>query len=225
LSCSGGTTPNGYQRGRYPGTPYFDSYQRHSELSLMSTISHARLERPNSCAAPLTQASVKRTNMKKALLIIMAVALSIGASCSRSVENETETYKHVQNDDQAMNAAIKEAKESSAVFLRASHTHKPGTNDFYVKKPYATPSKDNEHMWIEVTKEENGVLSGVIANEAEETREVKMGDVVSLNLSEITDWKYMNGKKLIGGYTIRYFVSKMSPKEKSDFLKEAGFEL
>jgi len=80
-------------------------------------------------------------------------------------------------------------------------------------------------MWINVTSEANGVFTGSIANDAEETKEVKMGDIVTVKTSEISDWKYLNGNKLIGGYTIRYFVNKMSPKEKESFLKEAGFEM
>ena len=80
-------------------------------------------------------------------------------------------------------------------------------------------------MWIAVLNEENGVIKGRIANEAEETREVKMGQTVSLKISEISDWKYQDGNKLVGGYTIRYFVERMSPKERQAFLKDAGFEL
>ncbi len=68
-----------------------------------------------------------------------------------------------------------------------------------------------------------GLLS--VANEAEETREVKIGQIVSLKGSEISDWKYQDGRKLIGGYTIKYFVDRMSPKELETFLKQAGFEL
>lgn len=158
-------------------------------------------------------------------MIIAAIAVVLGSGCSRSEEKETETYKYVQAEDQAMNAAIAQAKESSADFLRAFHEQQPGTKDFYVKKPYVTPSKGHEHMWIEVTAEKNGVLSGLIANDAEDTREVKLGDVVSVKISEISDWKYQKGNKLIGGYTIRYFINNMSPNEKSEFFKEAGFEL
>lgn len=163
--------------------------------------------------------------MKKTLLIVAALALVMGSGCTRNEEQDTELYKHVQADDQAMNAAIAQAKATSADFLRAFRAQQIGTQDFYVKKPYPTPSNGHEHMWIEVTAEHSGVLSGVIANDAEETLEVKLGDEVSVPISEISDWKYQKGHKLIGGYTIRYFVNQMSPQEKADFLKEAGFEL
>ena len=80
-------------------------------------------------------------------------------------------------------------------------------------------------MWIEVTDEHDGVIQGIVNNEAEETDEVKFGQKVSLKITEISDWKYLDGKKLIGGYTIRYFLDKMSPEEREAFLKEAGYEL
>src|SRR5262249_40500026 len=131
----------------------------------------------------------------------------------------------VSAKDADMNAAIEKAKSTVDEFVKALHEQKEGTKDYYVKKPYGTPSGGHEHMWIEVSKEENGVLQGKVANEAEETREVKMGQSVSLKVSEISDWKYQDGKKLIGGYTVRYFIERMSPKEREAFLKDAGFEL
>uniref|UniRef100_C6DZF3 DUF2314 domain-containing protein n=1 Tax=Geobacter sp. (strain M21) TaxID=443144 RepID=C6DZF3_GEOSM len=163
--------------------------------------------------------------MKRALLVVAGIAMLMGTGCSRSSENETETFKDVQVQDDAMSAAIAKAKASSSKFLRAFHAQQPGTKDFYVKKPYPTPAKTHEHMWVEVAAEKNGVISGVIANVAEETREVKLGDAVTVNVGEISDWRYLNGNKLVGGYTIRYFVDKMSPQEKTEFLKKAGFEM
>jgi uncharacterized protein YegJ (DUF2314 family) len=80
-------------------------------------------------------------------------------------------------------------------------------------------------MWIEVLSETNGVIDGVVANEAEDTREVKMGQSVSVKLSEISDWKYVDGGKLMGGYTIRYFYDRMSPKEKDEFIKKTGLKM
>jgi uncharacterized protein YegJ (DUF2314 family) len=155
--------------------------------------------------------------------VLVAAAFCVLAGCSRSKEGDN--YTHVRAEDTAMNAAIAEAKRTAGDFVAAFHEQKPGTKDYFVKKPYPTPSGGQEHMWIAVLDETNGVIKGRVANEAEETREVKMGQTVSLKISEISDWKYQDGKKLVGGYTIRYFVEKMSPKEREAFLKEAGFEL
>jgi len=161
--------------------------------------------------------------MKKALAIFVAIIIGMTSACSRNPE--TNNIKRFQAEDQGMNAAIAKAKETSADFVRAFHKQQAGTNEFYVKKPYTAPSNGAEHMWISVTSEANGVFTGVIANDAEITKEVKMGDTVSVNISEISDWKYMDGNKMIGGYTIRYYLSTLSPKEREKFLKDAGFEM
>ena len=161
--------------------------------------------------------------MRTLLITLTAVAVLALAGCSRSKEGDN--YTHVASEDAAMNAAIEKAKATVDDFVRAFHAQNPSAKDYFVKKPYRTPAGEMEHMWIEVLKEENAVLSGRIANEAEETREVKIGQIVSLKISEISDWKYQDGKKLIGGFTIRYFVERMSPKEREAFLKEAGFDL
>lgn len=161
--------------------------------------------------------------MRIQFAILTTVTLLAFAACSRSKEGDN--YTHVDRQDAGMNAAIEKAKATAGDFVLAFQAKTPGSKDFFAKKPYPTPTGDKEHMWIEVFEEENGMLKGRIANAAEETREVKMGQIVSFKLSEISDWKYQDGKKLIGGYTIRYFIEKMSPKERDAFLKEAGFEL
>jgi len=161
--------------------------------------------------------------MRTCLTVFVMAAVVALAGCSRSKEGGN--YTHVKSDDAAMNAAIEKAKSTVNDFIQAFHAQKSGTKDFFVKKPYKTPSGEMEHMWIEVQEEHNAVLKGRIANEAEETQEVKIGQTVSLKTSEISDWKFQDGKKLVGGFTIRFFVERMSPKEREAFLKEAGFDL
>jgi uncharacterized protein YegJ (DUF2314 family) len=155
--------------------------------------------------------------------LIALIALVSFVACSKPKEGAN--YVHVKDDDAAMEAAIKKAQETVDEFVTAFRAQKGGTKNFFVKKPYPTPGGSYEHMWIEVTAEGDGVFKGAIANEAEETRQVKLGQKVSVKANEISDWKYEDGKKLIGGYTIRYFVNKMSPSEREAFLKQSGLEL
>jgi uncharacterized protein YegJ (DUF2314 family) len=166
---------------------------------------------------------VSARNLNLVLIPLLTLTFLTVPGCSRHAKGDRTL--DVSADDPAMNAAIAKAKATSADFVRALHERKPGTTEFFVKKPYPTPGGGSEHMWIEVSDEKDGVLTGTIANDAEETREVKNGQKVTLNLSEISDWKYQDGKKLIGGYTIRYFIDKMSPKERAEFLQQAGIEL
>ena len=163
-------------------------------------------------------------SMRTHISILLAVSLFFFAGCTKK-SAEGGNYSEVAADDAAMNGAIQKAKATSSEFIEAFRAQKPGTTGFYVKKPFRTPTNGHEHMWIEVLSESDGVLQGIIANEAEDTKEVRMGQKVSLKLSEISDWKYQEGKKMIGGYTIRYFIDKLSPKDQEAFLKESGFEL
>jgi uncharacterized protein YegJ (DUF2314 family) len=157
------------------------------------------------------------------LLVLAALSFVVFSGCSKNQEGGN--YTSVSKDDRAMNDAIAKAKATSGEFIKAFHEQKGDASDFYVKKPYPTPTGGQEHMWIEVSSETNGLLTGRVANDAEDTREVKMGQQVNLKIEEISDWRYQVGKKLMGGYTIRYFVEKMSPKEREEFLKENNLEL
>ncbi len=165
-------------------------------------------------------------SMRSLLPVLAIVAVLVSSGCKERKENkEGNNYTQVSAEDAEMNAAIAKAKASADDFVTALHARKPGTSEFHVKKPYKTPSGGHEHMWISVDGEKGGVLSGTIANEAEETREVTNGQKVTLRLQDISDWKYHDGKKLIGGFTIRYFLEKMPAKERDAFLREAGFDL
>lgn len=159
--------------------------------------------------------------MRAPIFGLFGLVLLAFAGCSRSSGN----FSAVSDDDAAMNEAIAKAKATSGQFVEALRARKPGTKDFYVKKPYKTPDDGHEHMWVEISAEKDGVLEGTVANEPQHTTEVNWGQKVSVDLSEISDWKYQDGNKLIGGYTIRYFVNQMSAAEKQEFLAQAGFEL
>ena len=161
--------------------------------------------------------------MRKTIPVLLLLMTLTFAGCKQAKEGAN--YQGVADDDAAMNAAIAKAKATSADFVAAFHAQKAGTHEFSVKKPYPTPSGSQEHMWIAVTDENNGVLKGIVANEAEETRAVTNGQPVTLNISEISDWKYIDGRKLVGGYTIRYFLERASAKEREEIMKNGGFEL
>jgi uncharacterized protein YegJ (DUF2314 family) len=167
--------------------------------------------------------------MRATAVRAVILALVLIAGCTHRHANvkaaDNAGYIHVDEHDPAMDKAIADAKATVADFVRAFHAKKAGISHFAVKKPFRTPDGGEEHMWIEVATERDGVLTGTVSNDAEETKEVTAGQSVTLRLSEISDWQYLVGKRLTGGYTTRYLCSKMTPDERTKMLDEAGIEL
>lgn len=164
----------------------------------------------------------------------VAAALALTACDAKNVERGAKgverdardaNYAVVQNEDAAMNAAMAKAKETFPDFVTALRSRNPAHRDFAVKKPYATPGGIDEHMWIDNIREVAGGFEGTIANEPNDTRLVKYGQEVRFTPAEISDWKYVDGDLLVGGFTIRYFFERMSPEEKEALEKEAGFRI
>jgi uncharacterized protein YegJ (DUF2314 family) len=161
-------------------------------------------------------------------LLLLALTGAL-VSCNKpqspagKAHDEDKNFTHVQGDDAAMNAAIEKAKQTSGEFLEAVRHPKPSYSGFSVKKPYPAVPSSVEHMWISQVREVGDHLEGVVANEAYETKAVKLGDEVSFKLEEISDWKFLDGNRLRGGFTIRYFYDRMSPAEKNAFQRESGF--
>lgn len=156
-------------------------------------------------------------------MLAFVALLGWSTGCSREPENRN--FQPVASDDEAMNHAVETAKATVQTFVAAYEAKRPGTSQFTVKKPFPTPGGGKEHMWIEVTALQDGQVTGLVANDAEETKQVNFGDVVKFPITEITDWQFREGRKVIGGYTLRYFVDRMSPAEKAEFLKSVDFEL
>ena len=166
--------------------------------------------------------------MNRLCLFTFLLLMTLLPGCdSRDLDRDRSdaNYVHVKEDDAAMNAAIAQAKATFPRFVSALRSPKPSDRDFGVKKPYATPSGGHEHMWIEDVKESNGAFEGIIANDAYDTLLVKNGQRVRFTADEISDWKYIDNNVLVGGFTIRYFVDRMSEQEKKAMEKEVGFQI
>jgi len=128
------------------------------------------------------------------------------------------------DDDPKMNAAIAKAKSSVKSFITAIKSPKPGQSGFSVKVPFRDNGK-TEHMWIQPVTYEGGKFNGVIANEAQMVQNVKIGQKVSISEKEISDWMYIDKRKLVGGETIRVMRDSLSAREKEEFDKGMPFTI
>ena len=56
-------------------------------------------------------------------------------------------------------------------------------------------------MWVEVGRFDGKTIHGKLANEPQFVSNVRLNDEVTVNLDDLNDWIYSNGKQMIGGFT------------------------
>ena len=152
--------------------------------------------------------------------IIIAVFVLVVAGCNKKPPVDKVTY--VADDDPQMNAAMEKARTSVNKFVAALRSPKPGQSGFAVKMAFVD-SNGTEHMWLSPVSYDGKSFHGTVNNEPEKVKSVKIGQKVSVEPSKISDWMYVENRKLVGGYTLRVLRDKMSPAERVDFDKSVPF--
>jgi uncharacterized protein YegJ (DUF2314 family) len=123
-----------------------------------------------------------------------------------------------------MRKAVEQARKTVGEFIKALQHPTAGQTDFEVKKPFAE-GNDVEHIWLSDIEFAGGRFKGKVDNAPMKIHGLKIGQVVSVNPDEISDWAYVDNGKLVGGYTIRAHYNELTPAQKKEFLREADFKL
>ncbi|HLP83124.1 MAG TPA: DUF2314 domain-containing protein [Phycisphaerales bacterium] len=158
--------------------------------------------------------------MRKFVFIAAITATLMGvASCEARKHDNVVSFKE---DDAGMAAAIAQARQTTDTFL--ARLNQPSTPNDYVAVKIALPTTDGslEHIWCGNVQFANGVFTATIANDPRDTQ-YKFGQQVTAPKAEISDWMYVQDGKLVGGYTIRYMHSTMTPDEQTKFREGMPF--
>jgi len=139
-------------------------------------------------------------------------------------------YLQVPSDHAAMQRAVIEAQSTIGKFIAALKNPEPGQRDFEIKKTFIQGSQ-MERLWLSDVRFVSGHFQGRVDDKPRNIRELKLGQLVSVNPNQISDWLYVDngalvgGKGiLVGGYTIRAHYKELSPKQKQEFNREADFQ-
>jgi uncharacterized protein YegJ (DUF2314 family) len=154
------------------------------------------------------------TKLLPTVLLLFAMLASFGCDKSANDKALDRGVVNVKDDDPEMNAAIKTAQQTFPFFEENWQTMK---NDGCSLK-FAIPSSDGgeEHIWFSPTKIEGDKITGECGNDPLLVPGLKLGDVRTVNRSDISDWMIMVGNKCYGGYTIRV-LAKQHPEAAPPF--------
>lgn len=172
--------------------------------------------------------------MKQYLTTLLAGSLLLGAVVSARADHalaredlQPAAEPQVFNIDQhntAMKRAVHQARRTVGVFLQALGHPAAGQTDFEVKKPFVQNGVV-EHLWLSNVTFTGNRFHGVVDNIPHLIKGLKMGDRVSVDPDEISDWAFVQSGRLIGGYTIRVLYSELSPQGREALQKEARFRI
>jgi uncharacterized protein YegJ (DUF2314 family) len=179
--------------------------------------------------AVLWSAMPKLTRHSLVTALLLAAIISTGKAdnpTSKELQNksgESETFR-VENEHAVMRKAVDQARKTIGEFIKALQHPAAGQSDFEVKKPFVE-GNDVEHIWLSDVEFAGGRFKGKVDNAPMKIHGLKIGQVVSVNPDEISDWAYVDNGKLVGGYTIRAHYNQLTPAQKKEFLREADFKL
>jgi uncharacterized protein YegJ (DUF2314 family) len=133
-------------------------------------------------------------------------------------------YFQVPKDHAAMHRAVIAARKTVGKFITALKHPAPGQQDFEVKKPFVQGNQV-EHIWLSDVRFVGNRFQGRVDNQPRKIQGVKLGQLVSVNPNEISDWLYVDNGKLVGGYTVRVHYNELSSEQKQEFDREADFKI
>jgi uncharacterized protein YegJ (DUF2314 family) len=149
-------------------------------------------------------------------LLSLSNCHSNGDANNAKIERTGEpTIYNVNSDDPEMDAAIQASKTTLPEFLRVFERQDTATSDFALKVHY-DDGQEPEHLWLANLSKQNGKLYGVVSNLPEFTKAVKEGETVVIDTSKVSDWKYVQNHRLVGGRTIKVLRNHLSPEERKE---------
>jgi uncharacterized protein YegJ (DUF2314 family) len=173
----------------------------------------------------------RRTQINQLLVTVFLAGLILPARAdnpiAKELQNKTTTepeYYQVQNEHAAMHQAVIKARKTVGKFIGALKHPAAGQTDFEVKKPFVQGS-DVEHIWLSDVQFTGSRFQGRVDNAPRRIHGLKVGQLVSVNPNEISDWVYLDNGKLVGGYTIRAHYNELTPDQKKEFDRQADFRI
>ena len=155
----------------------------------------------------------------KQIMMLLSICAVISA-CSDSSETKAESSSgndsnivNLRGDDVGMNAAKAKGNATLPRFEELISAKTPGTYSFKTGLPYG--ENNFEHVWVQLDKIDGDTFHGKIANEPVNAKDYKLGQVISVDRAELSDWMIMSDTAIYGGYTLREILPTL-PKEQAE---------
>ena len=123
-----------------------------------------------------------------------------------------------------MDGAVGKARNSLNIFIEKIATPHADRTIVAVKVRFSPPDSLPQDIWVDGVTYTNGVYRGNMGDDIPSLR-LKFGQKITVDEKDIVDWMIVEDGKLIGGYTIRLAMQRMSPEERERFLRSLDYSI
>ncbi len=118
--------------------------------------------------------------------------------------------------DPELDAAITQARDSLSMFVEKIATAHADRTIVAVKVRFYPPDNLPQDIWVDGVTYTDGIFHGNMGDDIPSLR-LKFGQKITIEEKDILDWMIVQDGKLIGGYTIRLAMQRMSPRNGNAF--------
>jgi uncharacterized protein YegJ (DUF2314 family) len=124
--------------------------------------------------------------------------------------------------DAELDAAIQQARDFLQTFIQTIETPQADRTLVAVKVRFSPPGESPQDIWVDEVTYAAGVFRGSMGDDIPALR-LEFGEKITVDKKDILDWMIVEDGKLIGGYTIRLAMQRMSPEERERFLQSLDY--
>jgi uncharacterized protein YegJ (DUF2314 family) len=154
-------------------------------------------------------------------LIYLSLCISIFACTPAPV---IPTSSRSSGTDAELDAAIQQARDSLDVFIAKITTPHPDQTFVALKVRFRPPDESPQDIWVDEVTYANGVFRGNMGDDIPALK-LELGEKITIPEEDIVDWMIVEDANLVGGYTIRLALQRMSPSERERFLETLDYSI
>lgn len=152
---------------------------------------------------------------------ILALCLLVSACAPAAVPVSTVTTSAV---DVELESAIEQARDTLDTFIQRIATPHADRTFVAVKVRFFPPDASPQDIWVDGVTYKGGVFRGDMGDDIPSLK-LEAGEKITVDETDIIDWMIVEEGKLVGGYTIRLAVQRMSPAERDRFLETLDYSI
>ena len=126
--------------------------------------------------------------------------------------------------DTELEAAIGQARDTLDTFIQRLAAPHADRTFVAIKVRFFPPDESPQDIWVDDVTYTDGVFRGYIGDDIPSLK-LEAGERLTVAEKDIIDWMIVEEGKLIGGYTIRLAVQRMSPEERERFFETLDYSI